>query len=56
MRGLASLLTRDLRLALRLGGGGGIGVAFFVLAVVLIPLGVGRESAMLARIGGGVLR
>jgi len=55
MRGLASLLTRDLRLALRVGGGGGIGVAFFVLAVVLIPLGVGRETATLARIAGGVL-
>ena len=55
MRGIASLLARDLRLALRLGGGGGIGVAFFVLAVVLIPLGVGREAATLARIAGGVL-
>ncbi len=55
MKGIISLLTRDLRLALRLGGGGGIGVAFFVLAVVLIPLGVGREAATLARIAGGVL-
>lgn len=55
MRGILSLLTRDFRLALRLGGGGGIGVAFFVLAVVLIPLGVGRETATLARIAGGVL-
>jgi hypothetical protein len=55
MKGIASLLARDLRLALRLGGGGGIGVAFFVLAVVLIPLGVGRETATLARIAGGVL-
>lgn len=55
MTGLGSLVTRDLRLALRLGGGGGIGVAFFVLAVVLIPLGVGRESATLMRIAGGVL-
>lgn len=53
MRGLGSLVGRDLRLALRLGGGGG--VAFFVLAVVLIPLGVGRESATLMRIAGGVL-
>ncbi len=52
MRGIASLLGRDLRLALRLGGGGGIGIAFFVLAVVLIPLGVGRETATLARIAG----
>lgn len=55
MKGVVSLLTRDLRLALRLGGGGGIGVAFFVLAVVLIPLGVGREAATLARVAGGVL-
>jgi heme exporter protein B len=55
MRGIVSLLTRDLRLALRLGGGGGIGVAFFVLAVLLIPLGVGREAAVLARIAGGIL-
>jgi len=55
MRAMASLLARDLRLALRLGGGGGIGLAFFVLAVVLIPLGVGRETATLARIAGGVV-
>ncbi len=53
MKGVTSLLGRDLRLALRLGGGGGI--AFFVLAVVLIPLGVGPETATLARIAGGVL-
>ena len=52
--GLA-LLRRDLRLALRLGGGAETGLAFFVLAVVLIPLGVGREPAVLARIAGGVL-
>ena len=50
-----ALAARDVRLALRLGGGGSIGVAFFVLAVVLIPLGVGREPATLARIAGGVL-
>ncbi|MCH8169410.1 MAG: heme exporter protein CcmB, partial [Proteobacteria bacterium] len=52
---MASLLGRDLRLALRLGGGGGIGIAFFVLTVLLIPLGVGPETATLARIAGGVL-
>ena len=55
MRGSAALMLRDLRLALRLGGGGGIGVAFFVLAVVLIPLGVGHEGGVLGRIAGGVL-
>ncbi len=53
--GLVAVLRRDLRLALRLGGGGGIAVAFFVLAVVLVPLGVGREAAILGRIAGGIL-
>jgi len=50
-----ALLRRDVALALRLGGGGAIAVAFFVLAVVLIPLGVGRAPETLARIGGGVM-
>lgn len=55
MRAVLALLRRDVALALRLGGGGSIAVAFFVLAVVLIPLGVGREPETLARIGGGVM-
>lgn len=50
-----AVLRRDLALALRLGGGGAVGLAFFVLAVVLIPLGVGREAEVLARVAGGVL-
>ena len=55
MGGLSALLRRDIALALRLGGGGGIAVAFFVLTVVLVPLGVGRETETLARIAGGIL-
>ncbi|MEL6208464.1 MAG: heme exporter protein CcmB, partial [Pseudomonadota bacterium] len=56
MRGdLVAVLRRDLALALRLGGGGAVGLAFFVLTVVLIPLGVGREAETLARVAGGVL-
>lgn len=55
MTALAALIWRDVVLALRLGGGGSIGVAFFVLTVVLIPLGVGPDSGVLARIAGGVL-
>lgn len=55
MSALWSLLRRDVLLALRLGGGGSVGVAFFVLTVVLIPLGVGPEGGTLARIAGGVL-
>ena len=55
MSPLLALMRRDVALALRLGGGGGIGVAFFVLTVVLVPLAVGPEGGTLARIAGGIL-
>ena len=55
MSALVALLRRDVALALRQGGGGGVGLAFFVLAVVLVPLGVGPEPQTLAKIAGGVL-
>ncbi len=55
MSSVLSLLWRDIVLALRLGGGGGIGLAFFVLTVVLVPLGIGPETGTLARIAPGVL-
>jgi len=55
MRAFAALIRRDVALAMRLGGGGSVGVAFFVLCVVLIPLGVGPETGTLSRIAGGVL-
>ena len=55
MSPFSALLRRDVGLALRLGGGGGIGLAFFVLTVVLLPLGVGAEGQVLGRIGGGLL-
>lgn len=50
-----ALLKRDLTLAIRLGGGGATALAFFTLAVLLIPFGVGAELPVLARIAGGVL-
>lgn len=49
------LLTRDLKLAIRAGGGFGLGLAFFLILVVLIPFGVGPESQILARIAPGIL-
>ena len=49
------LLTRDLRLAMRAGGGFGLGLAFFLLVAVLVPLGVGPEGAVLAKIAPGIL-
>jgi len=50
-----ALLTRDLRLAIRAGGGFGLGLAFFLILAVLVPLGVGPEPAVLAAIAPGVL-
>jgi heme exporter protein B len=55
MAGAIALFRRDLRLALRQGGDTGLVLGFFVLAVVLFPLGVGPEPEVLQRIGGGVV-
>jgi len=50
-----ALVARDLRLALRQGSDAALVVAFFVLAVVLFPFGVGPEPQLLARIASGVV-
>ena len=55
MRGLASLVRRDVRLALRQGGGAGTALGFFLTVVVLLPLGLGPDLALLQRIAPGAL-
>lgn len=52
---MIALLLRDLRLALRTGGGFGLGLAFFLMVAVIVPLGVGPAPATLALIAAGVL-
>ena len=52
---MIALLARDLRLAIRAGGGFGLGLAFFLLVAVIVPLGVGPEQAVLAKIAPGIL-
>ncbi len=52
---MIALLSRDLALAVRAGGGFGLGLAFFLIVTVLVPFGVGPETALLARIAPGVL-
>ena len=52
---MIALLLRDLRLAMRAGGGFGLGLAFFLMVTVLVPLGVGPEFAVLRRIAPGIL-
>ena len=55
MRPLAAILVRDMRIAVRVGGGALIGVLFFVVVVTLIPFAVGPDLALLKRIGPAIL-
>jgi len=52
---MIALLARDLRLAVRAGGGFGLGLGFFLILAVLVPLGVGPDTVLLARIAPGIL-
>ena len=52
---MTRLLIRDLRLAIRAGGGFGLALAFFLIVIVLVPFGVGPEAGILARIAPGIL-
>ncbi len=52
---MRALLSRDLRLAIRAGGGFGLGLAFFLIVVTLVPFGVGPQGEILARIASGIL-
>ncbi len=52
---MKALLLRDLALALRAGGGFGLGLAFFLIVTVLVPFGVGPQSELLSRIAPGIL-
>ncbi len=55
MTALAALIRRDIRIALRVGGGAAIGVLFFLTVVVLMPFAVGPELALLTRLGPAIL-
>src|SRR3989475_3265174 len=55
MTGLFALLMRDIRLAVRLGGGAPIGVLFFLIVVTLMPFALGPDLALLAPIGRAIL-
>lgn len=49
------LLTRDLKLAVRAGGGFGLALAFFLIVTVLVPFGVGPDASVLSPIAPGIL-
>lgn len=52
---MSALLLRDIRLAARAGGSAMLALAFFAAVATLVPLGVGADLALLARIAPGVL-
>ena len=53
--GFFGLLRRDLLLTFRQGGEALITLAFYLLAVMIFPFGVGPEPQLLARIAAGLL-
>jgi len=53
--GFLHIVARDLRLAVRQGSAITMAVGFFVIVVILFPLGVGPELNILTRISAGVL-
>ena len=55
MTALSALLVRELRLAVRAGGGAPVGVVFFLAVVTVVPFGVGPDLNLLARIGPAIL-
>src|SRR5947199_8589623 len=55
MTALSALLLRDMRLAIRVGGGALMGVLFFLIVVTLVPFAVGPDLVQLRRIGPAIL-
>ncbi|WP_297617587.1 heme exporter protein CcmB [uncultured Roseicyclus sp.] len=52
---MIALLSRDLALAIRAGGGFGLSLAFFLIFTTMVPFGVGPETGVLAVIAPGIL-
>ena len=55
MSPFVTLLLRDIRLAARSGGSAALALSFFALVATLVPLGVGADLHLLARVAGGIL-
>lgn len=49
------LIRRDLTLVFRSGTDAGVALAFFIVTVVLFPLGIGPEAEILARVAAGLI-
>jgi heme exporter protein B len=52
---LAALFLRELRVAFRVGGGGVMGLVFFLMLVTVVPFAIGPDLNLLSRIGPAIL-
>ena len=55
MNALLAILVRDMRLAMRAGGGMMMGALFFLVVVATMPFALGPDLGLLARIGPAIL-
>ena len=55
MNPLAAVFFRDVRIAVRVGGGALMGVLFFLAVITLVPFAIGPDLALLRRIGPAIL-
>jgi heme exporter protein B len=55
MTAFGALLMRDIRRAVRAGGGALMGALFYLIVVTLVPFAVGPDLALLGRIGPSIL-
>jgi heme exporter protein B len=55
MTPFTALLGRDMRLAMRVGGGAPMGALFFLIMVTMMPFALGPDLKLLARIGPAIL-
>src|SRR3974390_3204443 len=55
MSAVSALLARDMRLAVRVGGGALMGALFFLIVVTMMPFAIGPDLALLTRIGPAIL-
>jgi heme exporter protein B len=55
MTALTALLVRDMRIAIRAGGGALMGALFFLIVITMVPFAVGPDLALLQRIGPAIL-
>ncbi len=55
MNALSALMLRDMRIAVRIGGGALMGALFFLIVVVMVPFAIGPDLRLLAQIGPAIL-